>query len=246
MTRRHSFLLLICSLVLLSAFGFGCKKTPPPTQHNSYLDDITPLTRMVGSKPKQTTQPQAPQPAPVPQKAPDQNLIALKQAVQQFGSVKSFRASLVIPTAAGSVTGTVEFARGTGLHGMLNLPEAIVTEIYLLGNSVLFRANTSTWTDLSGTTEGKQVADLFQNAFSVSDGNADITIPADAQIIGTGTDPSGCRLFIYAARSQAGTTQVCVKNGLPIRFLSQAPLGNVEVSYRDFNQPIRIQSPLEK
>jgi len=229
-------LLLGSSLIL---FGFGCKKPAAPKMYTDF-EAMMPKTPALVQK---TTAPAA---APTPTKTADPNAYYLREVMKNFDRVKSYKAVVTIPTPDGPVTGNIEFVRTTGLHGLLLFSQNRKTEIYLLGEDIYFRVNTSSWENLSATPEGKQVSVLFQSAFSLGDNGSAAILPESARVVGTANDPSGCRLFLVASDSPQVPLQICVKNDLPVRVTSPASAGPVEVRYSDYDKPITLVAPIKK
>ena len=224
-------LVLLCGSLAL--FGFGCKKMPAPKPFVNFENALASLPRVTAPQLAATS---------THAKPADPNIIYLRSVMKNFDKASSFRADVTIPSPQGNVTGNIEVVRATGLHGTLRFPQNRTTEIYLLGSDVFFRANTSTWSNLGATDEGKQVSSLVRAAFSLSDNESAAVLPDSARVVGTANDPSGCRLFLIAS-DQPGTTQICVKNELPIRLISPSPQGDVTANYRDFGKTITLTAP---
>ncbi len=245
---RTIFTPLVILLLVFPLLGFGCKKDPVIKPGTNYpVDAAYPVVRKPSTDKTAatvTSTQNKTQPVTAPTKK-DPDITYLQKVMENFDAANSFRATLSIPIKDGTATGSVELSRATGLHGKLAMPTNITTEIYLVGSDIFFRANTSTWENLTNTEEGKQLAELFRIAFSV-DGSGSTAIPDTAQIMGTGRDPSGCKLYVYTEPDRNGSNQICVKDDLPVRVVSQMDYGNVEVYYRDFNQPITITAPVKK
>lgn len=242
---RFPLFLGLSALLLFS--GFGCKKSPPPFKPQSLdLRVLTPTQNNAAPHKNPVTESET-QKITASQIAPE--IIYVRQILRNLTKTKSFRASMIIPTAQGTAKGEVEFSKDKGFHGTLQLPSGTSTEIYALnGNTIYFRANTSSWINMSGTTEGKQAALLFQTAFSVTNDNADTQISDQAKFVSMSDDPEGCRSFSID-QSTVVTPQLfelCVKNELPVRISLPVEQGRVEVRYRDYNQPIDIHVPTVK
>lgn len=242
---KRPLVLCACCVIILLSFGFGCKKSPPPVQNADYLNDITSLKTLATRPPlvietvQTTSQNETSSTSPL-----NAELATLRSAIARLGKVNTFRATLSVPTPNGIVTGSVEYVRAIGMHGLLNLSDGVRSEVFLTETKVLFRTNTkSAWSDLTGTEDGKQVAALFKNSFSMGNDGEQIFIPSGAFIVGVGNDPSGCRLYIYTQPDQQGRTQICVREGLPVRLASETAHGIVEVRYSDFNKFIQLQVP---
>ncbi|MBM3204454.1 hypothetical protein FJZ48_00520 [Candidatus Uhrbacteria bacterium] len=256
MSRRHLAFMLSCSCALV-LFGFGCKKSAPvgvvpePIIHLQPVGTPVPLPKATPpssatpepKKPNVTTP--SPQTPPAHDDYSDQQIIYLRKVMANLNSASSFRADLTIPSDDNVASGTIEFVRSVGLHGLLSIGGSLQAEVYIVGADVLFRSNTSTWTNIGNTTEGAQVKQLFQSTLSGTD-QAGITISETARFSPTKDDPSGCRLYSFTQYTPEGNKlplKVCVKNDLPVSISSPAAGGTVEIRYRDFNQWITISPP---
>ncbi len=156
---------------------------------------------------------------------------------------------MIVPDPAGKITGEIEFVRQTGVHGTLHLPGPSTSEVYLIGSNIYFRTNTSSWVDLGSKPEGKKAADLFRSAFSLSDKNASLPISGSAQIISITEDPNPCKLYTFSQNTsddQKQKNEICVRDDLPIRLRTYTAQGVVEITYRDYNAPFDIVSPVKK
>ncbi len=124
-----------------------------------------------------------------------------------------------------------------------------MAEIYLIGSDIYFRSNTSTWQNLGSSNEGKQAIALFRSAFSLDSDGAAQVISDTARMQAITDDPEGCRLYSFTQYTPEGKKvgiQMCVKDDLPTRLVSQTESGNVIITYKDFNQPIDILPPTTK
>lgn len=242
--RRSRSLLFLVPIFFLVFAGFGCKKRTTGT--------LYPVPSISGGVKATTTPPVY---VKDPNKPKDQepglnpDIVTLRQVMKNLVAAQSFRAKMLIPTEEGQMNGDIEFARGKGLHGVLNLPNQSTTEIYLMGNDILFRANTSSWTNLAFTPEGVRMAALFSSAFSLQGAGTTSTISDSARMTSITDDPSGCKLYVFQ-QPVGGTglterVQICVKDNLPMFFRVRTQAGDVEVAYRDFNQKIDIIRPVK-
>ncbi len=237
---------LAIPLLFLILTGFGCKTRTTGMTYPIPISITTP--RAVSSTPPAIFIKDPKKPKDVePGTSPD--IILLRQVMKNLIAANSFRAMMSIPTENGTMQGDIEFSRGKGLHGLLKLPNQSSTEIYLVNQNVLFRANTSTWTNLAFTPEGTRLATLFGAAFSLQGTGTSSTISDSARILSTYDDPSGCKLYIFQQPIAESTgyekIDICVKDNLPQFFRVATQSGNVEIHYRDFNEKIEIVSPIK-
>lgn len=244
---RFRPLTLTIPLLCLAFMGFGCKKQTSGFVYPLPLTTNTPSISPTTTPPVYVKDPKKPRDE---EHGTDPNILLLRQVMKNLITAKSFRAKMTIPTDAGAMGGDIEFARGKGLHGVLTLPNQSTTEIYLVGQDILFRANTSSWSNLAFTPEGTRMAALFGSAFSLQGNGTTSTISDSATILTITDDPTGCKLYalnqpIIGTRS-VEKIQICVKDNLPQYFKAATQAGDVQVSYRDFNQTIPIVSPIKK
>ena len=245
MLRSRS--LLFALPFLLVFVGFGCKKSssgiiyPLPSAINTPISVSTTRPAPYVKDPKKPKDQET---------GTDAQILLLRQVMKNLVSARSFRAKMSVPTETGTMHGDIEFSRGQGLHGMLTLSDQSTTEIYLIGQDVLFRVNTSTWTNFAFTPEGTRLARLFGSAFSLQGYGTTSTISDSARITSVHEDPSGCTLYVFrqpvADTGSFEKIQICVKDHLPSFFRVATQVGNVEVHYRDFNQTIPIVYPRNK
>ncbi|MSR85068.1 hypothetical protein EXS71_01335 [Candidatus Uhrbacteria bacterium] len=242
---KKSLTLLAAFIFGLTLFGFGCKKDTAMNKAsiNSFDQPATTSTQPI-KKPTTPTQPTPAAPAP------SSDILYLKQVMKNLLQVRSFRASMSVPSTDGTLTGEIEFVRQGGLHGTLNLPGQITSEVYLLGQDIFFRTGTSTWINLSAKPEGKKAAELFQSAFSLNADETSIPISNSARVLGISDDPQGCKLYTITQSKSDGSgpqqSQICVKNDLPVYLKAPGDQGIVQVSYRDFNTDIKLNPPSVK
>ena len=237
MKRALPQIFLISALVL---FGFGCKKDRPITQPSIQINSSS--TAIPSPK-----KPSTPTPIPPVATGPSAEVIYLRQVIKNLLQIRSFRASMIIPSSDGTVSGEIEFVRQVGLRGSLSLPGAISSEVYLMGQTIYFRSGTSSWINLSTKPEGQKAAELFQSAFSLNAEESSLPISDRAQILATSDDPLGCKLYTLTQPKSVGSgnqqSQICVKNDLPVYLKAPGDQGVVQVTYRDFNADIPLHPP---
>lgn len=230
-------------LALLALSGFGCKKTPTTTVILGRTNTLAPIA---ADGTADAPALHVPQPTFNAVEAVDY----LRTVMRNFSQVRSFRASLKIPIGTGFATGQLE-SEGTKMHGKLQLPGPVMTELYLIDRDIWFRSGTSSWENLAGTAEGEQTANLLRNTFSLG-GSASptSTIAENAVVTNITEDPSGCKLYVLNQPSQEGgneTIALCVKNDLPNFLSAQTPDGKtVEVRYWDYNRAFNLYAPVRK
>lgn len=245
---RTRFSLLLVSLCLLAFCGFGCKKQTGYRTYalpSSFTDARVP-TADSSAPPPATIDPHKPKDV---EHGTDPDIILLRQVMKNLMAASSFRANMTIPTDNGTLNGDIEFARGKGLHGVLHLPNQSTTEIYLVNQQILFRSGTSSWANLTNTTDGLRLASLFSSAFSLKADSTSTSISDSSRILNVSDDPSGCTLYTFEepllGTTSYETTKICVKDNLPQYFRIGTVNGDIVVTYRDFNTDIPVSSPLK-
>lgn len=226
---------LLGSLALLALGGFGCKKTPT-YDYSTALNNLRAPTRGA------ITQPSAPV-TPETANAFDE----VRRVVENLSQADSFRAHLILPTTDGSATGELEFEKEEGFHGTLQFPGALRTELYAIGSDLWFRASGADWTNLKNTPEGTNTAQMFRSAFTFGDVTSTLFLK-EMKLVDTVDDRDGCKRYVFERPSAEGgeTTNVCVKNNLPVYIASTSPTAHFEIRYRDFGQKIELKAPIIK
>ncbi len=243
MLRSHLVFASCCTLLLVG--GFGCRK-PGTLTNVAPLPNTLPVTGAPKTVPKQiaptpplaATTPEAP-----PKKSSLPDIIYLRGVLNRFAQSSSFRANFTAPLAQASASGTVEFVRNKGLHGVMDLPGPTRAEVIVLGVDVYFRSNTSSWVNLGASSEGKQIAALFQSALSLNADNISDALTDTTEITAILNDPTGCRQYIFQPSATRNAMEICVKNDLPVRISSVIDQQMTQVHYRDFDQPMTIAAP---
>ncbi len=235
-------------LLLLPLLGFGCRKplAPPSlawrnsSSSSSSLPPSASLPSLPALRPHLGRTPH-PDKRPV---APE--ILYLRQAWHNLLGLKSFRAHLTLPGEQGLITGTIDYVRDHGLHGTLQINDHLTTEIFLRGDQVYFRSNTSSWENMSYTPEGDRLAVFFQIAFPSRSDPHQPLISDSARILETKDDPSGCKRYTfseYGLGDKKDFTSMCIQNNLPLRVTSYYSDGTTDVQYQDFDAPITLPSP---
>lgn len=248
---RSTGLLILMGLLVLG--GFGCKKQPVPTFHPDLYKTVS-SSASANAAPQNTNE----LPAnfghiPIPPEKADRyvpaEIVYLRQVLKNFANADSFRANMTFPSSDGITTGEIEYAKGKGLHGVLHIPGNNQTEVYLIGQDVFFRSNTSSWLNLVGTTEGTRTSLLFLSAFSIGSNASSTYISDSARIIDVKEQPSGCKMYNftqYTVSATKETLHICVKDNLPTFVSVDTKNGGIDTSYRDYNTAIDIVSPVKK
>jgi hypothetical protein len=229
---------LIVPLLLIAVFGFGCKKAEP-----------TPATPPVPNA-------EAPTATSVPVTAPvnvgvSRDVLYARQVLRNLSEANAFRASMVVPTANGIVTTSLDYSRANGILGTIQVPTADggkqSADLFANDAEIWFRQGTSTWQNLTNTPEGKNFQTVFQNAFNYQD-RYQSTVADTATLTSKTDDASaGCSRYAFAQTSENGGTQtftLCVTADLPVYLTIDGPFGQIEVHYKDVNGTVDVKRPV--
>lgn len=236
---RLGFVLLCFTLVLA---GFGCKKPEARKDLRTALTQTPSL-----NIPKIA----APTPAAYKSKGDTEGapeVMIVRQAIKNLAQADSFRATLIIPAPDGKARGEMEFVRGKGMHAGLSFPGAPGAEFYLKTNQLVFRSGTSSWQDIGSSEQGVQIRQLFQQAFPTVESTSTTFISKSARFLNIKEDKDrNCKMYEFSQYTLAGDKQrvkVCIQNSLPVYVSTPVADGDLEATYRDFNQTIPLDFPL--
>ncbi|QQR60581.1 hypothetical protein IPH19_04190 [Candidatus Uhrbacteria bacterium] len=236
--RTFSIAMLAISLALL---GLGCRR--PGT-------NINPANTQVIPTKTETATPFDPNaPRPVDQEGPSPEGILARQALKNLSVAKTYRTTMIIPTASGTVKASADVNRDQGILGKLEVPSAqgtLSSEIYIAGETVFFRQNTTTWSNISNTNEGRQFTTLFQNALAPDGTDVSRIVSDNTRTVETKEDATGCTLYTLNQVNAAGKRvpyKICLRNDLPSYLSLQTTAGVLTVTYTDINGPVVVQRP---
>jgi hypothetical protein len=230
--------LLIVPLLVLSLFGFGCKKEEP-----------APVNPPVPNA-------EAPTATSVPVTAPvnvgvSRDVLYARQVLRNLSEANAFRASMVVPTANGIVTTNLDYNRMSGILGTIQIPTADggkqTADLFASDSEIWFRQGTSTWQNLTNTPDGKNFQTVFQNAFNYQD-RYQSTVADTATLTSKTDDASeGCSRYAFTQPTENGGTQtftLCVTADLPVYLTIDGPFGQIEVHYKDVNGAVDVKKPV--
>ncbi|GEM_PF-1564119 len=236
--RTLQILSLFCALALM---GLGCSN--PATRNAQNNPQIVPTE----VKQTNTFDPNAPR--PIDMEGPSPEGMIARQALQNLATAKSYRTTMVVPTASGTVTASADVNREQGIMGNLVVPSAqgqLTSDIYISGETVLFRQGDSAWSDISKSEDGKQLTNLFQNALAPNGTDVTRIVSDNTRTIETKEDASGCTLYTLSQVNEAGKRipyQICIRNDIPSFLSLQTPAGVLTISYTDVNTNVEVKRP---
>lgn len=237
MTRTFPIIAITFAMAL---FGFGCRNpgTIAPT-----------TTQVIPTKIEPTVKVDPNAPHPIDQEGPSPEGLIARQALKNLSLAKTYRTSMVVPTTTGIIKTTASVNREQGLLGRLEIPSAqgiVSSEIYISGDTILFRENTSTWENISTTEEGKQFTNLFKNALAPESSDISLIVSDNTRTIETKDDPSGCKLYVLSQVNEAGERipyEICIRNDIPSYISIQTAAGTLTTAFTDVNSRVEIRRP---
>jgi len=240
MNVRYRSLPIAILVISMALFGFGCRRpgTKPPTN-----TQIVPVAK----EPTKPFDPNAPR--PFDQEGPSVEGLLARQALTNLSTAKSYRTTMIIPTASGTVKATADVNREQGILGRLEVPSAqgtLSSEIFIANGTILFRQNTSTWTDITDSTEGKQFTTLFENALAPNGTNVSQIVSDNTRTVEVKEDATGCTLYTLSQVNESGKRipyKICLRNDLPSYITIQTTAGLLTVSYTDINGQVIVKRP---
>jgi hypothetical protein len=228
----------LAPLIILAAFGFGCKSTtaPTPPVPNAVAPVGQPASTAVTN----------PAPAGV-----SRDVLYARQVLRNLSQAKTFRATMSVPTAGGQVATSLDYSRDNGIYGTIQIPNAAggtqSANLFADDKEIWFRQGTSTWQNLTNTTDGKNFQAVFQNAFNYQD-RYQSTVSDTATLTSKTDDPSaGCSRYAFTQSTDNGGAQtftLCVSQDLPVYLTIDGPFGQIEVRYRDVNGKVDVKRPV--
>ncbi len=211
--------------------GAGCKRNSPPA--------VTP------SSTGEVTQNSETDVKPLPTEA--ERRAELRQAIDAFKKVKSFRADVTVRPAQGSVTALLEYTKPNRFRGTIQIEKAGEAEMIAVGDALYMRVNGGSWANLSKTPSAKVIGETLRNALN-GDSNlenvaADESFPVTVRFDAV----RGCELYVTQVRAADETlndVQVCLANGLPRYLDLQTAQGPIALRYFDYNSLFLIEKPI--
>lgn len=238
MTRSFPILILVGCLALM---GLGCRR--PGTARQPINTQVIPTAK---ESPK-PFDPNAPRPTDT--EGPSTEGLLARKALQNLALAKTYRANMVVPTPSGTVKASADVNRDQGIMGRLEVPSnqgMLSSEIYISGQTVLFRQGTTTWSNISNSNEGRQFVTLFQNALAPNGTDVSRIVSDNTRTIEVKEDASGCMLYTLSQVNAAGKRnpyQICIRNDIPTYLSLETTAGILTINYTDVNGSVEIKRP---
>ncbi len=227
MNYNHTaFIIGLSAMVLM---GFGCSKkqtnaTPSPDApvNNAYLP-----------------------PVPTPETDEAKNLRELREAIEAFGSVKSFRAKLSVTNANGTTNGSIEIQKPNRFHGTITAEGAKETEVVGVERSLYIKADEKTWIPVKSPEFSKTVTDAFQSSVSGNTALSGNLFPEGTVVSKNPGVAGACDEYVTKIEQDGTSTEltVCVSKGLPQYIEATSPVGSFRTDYTDYNEVFTIERP---
>lgn len=240
MNVRHRSFPIAILVLSLTLVGFGCRRPVVNTTVN---------TQVVPVKTETVTPFDPNAPRPVDHEGPSPEGLLARQALKNLSTAKTYRTTMIITTASGTVRASADVNREQGILGRLEIPNTqgmLSSEISISGKTVFFRQNTSTWSDISKTEEGQQLTDLFQNALTPNGTDVSLIVSDNTRTVETKEDASGCTLYTLSQVNEEGKRvpyQICIRNDLPSYLSLQTTAGVLTTTYTDINGLVEVKRP---
>lgn len=239
--------------LVLAVMGFGCRApgqrfgTGIPSvdePQNTAPERVVPRPEDYEERP----QPTAPVVTDFPRDdTPSEEVLYLRQVFQSLGLANSYRAEMFIPSPAGKVLMEIFYNRDSGIYGKIHAPESqggSVTEVYIDGDTILFRDETGAWSDITGTQEASDLVGAFSNAVAPTN-SPSRTISTKAEI-SIDDSVEDCRLYNvkqYVGGGGYENFSVCTYADLPKRIELQTGTDIIKIEYYDIDGDVKVYKP---
>ncbi len=239
---------LFLALGTIALLGIGCKSPQEKLEQRirAAQEQASQIATQTESAPvEETAEPrrdglQGPDPSP--------EIIYLQQVMRNLGRAETFRAIVDVPVQEGEAEISVDYNKAIGLYGRLRIEdekELTISDVFISENEIHFRANTTTWTNITETEQADVLRALFQRATLPSAGG-DYFVSGYAQIQAQ-TETGDCTLYAFKQYNQLNARvelyQICVQGDLPTYVITESPFGEQRIDYKDINSFVDVQHP---
>lgn len=191
-----------------------------------------------------------PEPEPIddtPNPSPD--IIYLREVMRNLSQAETFRAKVGVPVQGGEADISVDFNKSIGMYGRMRIDidnELTISDVFLSDDEIHFRANTGTWTNITGTEQAQVLQALFRHA-TLPNSGAENFVSKYAEMQEKTSNESGCELYAFKQynelRARVELFQICVKNSFPVYIVTESPFGSQRIEYSDVNGFVDVQKP---
>lgn len=226
---NYNFIALFLGLSATVLVGFGCSKKQK-----------TSTEAAAASAPRAWLPP-----PPAPETENEKNLRELRQAIEAFGSVKSFRAKLTLTNSNGTTNGSIEIQKPNRFHGIISADGVKETEVIGVEKSLYVKADENTWIPIKSPEFSKIVTNAFQSSVS-GNTSLDGTLFTDGTSVTKNSVSGGsCDEYVTSVERDGLATEliICVSNGLPQFIEAKNDLGSFRTEYTDYDALFTIERP---
>lgn len=222
----------LISLLLTASIGAGCTKTSlkgsqknaPPFEPLVWLPTTT-------RSDERTLTP----------------LEELRNAIEAFQNVKSFKSKLYVDNASGKTTAQIDVLKPSRFRGTIRVPTSNNgAEIIGVDSSLYLKPEGAPWVELSSPAMAKQLTETFRSAANGSGALIREALPDGTVVTKKRDNVHACDSFTTTLTSTKGPNidlTICVANGLPSLLDIRAKDSHVSVTYTDYNSLFIIERP---
>lgn len=234
----RSFIVFILLFGAVSLFGFGCKE-----RGTAGLPGIIP------SNPPKKEEPFIPKQGGT-EKGIAPEIVKIRQTLTNLAKAKSYQADITLPSASGSATGRLLYAKNRGILASLQTA-ATQSELYVSanGDTTFVRYATNSWTAVPNTEESQQLREQLKAAFFFNEtGGNTLTIRDSATLLGVDEDPKGCTLYkikqtFYVPDIVTEHIELCLTSSYPLFVRLVRSSGTTIINYSRIDEASILAEP---
>ncbi len=226
--NRFFWILITGSLLIV---GAGCKRASAPVATPTSTGEVTQTPEVVVKPPPTEAERRA----------------ELRQAIDAFKRMKSFRADVTVSPAQGNVKALLEYTKPNRFRGTIQIEKAGEAEMIAVGDALYMRVNGGSWANLSNTPSAKVIGETLRNALNGDSNLENVAVDESLPITVRADAARGCDLYATQVRTSDNAlndVQVCVADGLPRYLDLQTAQGPIALRYFDYNTLFLIEKPI--
>lgn len=226
--NRFFWVLLAGSLLII---GAGCRRAPQSVPTPSSTGESVQTSETMTK--------------PAPTEA--ERRAELRQAIDAFKKVKSFRADVTVAPAQGKVTALLEYTKPNRFRGSIQIEKAGEAEMIAVSDALYMRVNGGAWANLSKTPSAKVIGETLRNALNGDSNLENVAVDESLPISVRPDAIRGCDVYATQVRTSDNAlndVQVCVADGLPRYLDLQTAQGPIALRYFDYNALFLIEKPI--
>ncbi|MBI4138862.1 hypothetical protein HY479_01790 [Candidatus Uhrbacteria bacterium] len=230
MNLRH-LAMTLGVLAALSLAGAGCFRKPLPP----------------AVPPGEPERPQAwLPPTPNPETEEERNVRELREAIEAFANVKSFRANITIDHPGDSTTGELEVVKPNRFRGTMRLASDPKETTVIGVEDSLYVKVEDIWIPIRSPALSASLKEALRSSVSGDSVLRTERLPDGTVVQKRRNDAGGCEEYSTTITDENGASvdlTVCVANGLPSTLLVRKDGTTVTITYADFNALFTIERP---